>query len=329
MAYLNSPLKTGKLTLEGRLVMPPMATSKSDADGRITPELIRHYDERSRGGYISLVVVEHSFVSLRGKASGRQLSVAGDDSLDDLKKLAETIHRNGSKTVMQLNHAGSSAYKKYTGMEPVGPSAILNPSKNGDTVPQELDRAGISEIIADFTKAAVRVRDAGFDGVEIHSAHGYLLDQFLSPLTNKRADEYGGGIEGRIRIHLEIIRAVRGEVGDDFPLLLRLGATDYMEGGLTSEDSLAAARAFEKAGVDMLDISGGMCFYTIPGGPGYFTPYSKPIKEAVSIPVIVTGGVAKASEAEAILRDGKADLVGVGRAIFADPEWAKNAMESL
>ena len=166
--------------------------------------------------------------------------------------------------------------------------------------------------------------------MEIHSAHGYLLDQFLSPLTNKRTDEYGGDINGRIKIHLEIIRAIREAVGD-FSILLRMGATDYLEGGLTIEDSKKAAFAFEQAGVDILDISGGMCRYTIPGAnePGYFSPYSMAIKEVVSIPVILTGGITKADEAEAILRDKKADLVGVGRAIYKDSDWAKNAMQSL
>ena len=330
MAYLDQPLENSPLNLKNRLVMPPMATAKSEADGSITQDVLNYYDEKTKGGYLSLVIIEHSYVSLEGKASNRQLSVAEDYLVDSLKKLSEIIHKNGSKTVMQINHAGSAASKEVTGIDPLGPSAISNPSKENAEIPKSLDQNDIMSIVNSFQAAAVRVKKAGFDGVEIHSAHGYLLNQFLSPLTNKRTDEYGGDINGRIKIHLEIIRAIREAVGD-FSILLRMGATDYLEGGLTIEDSKKAAFAFEQAGVDILDISGGMCRYTIPGAnePGYFSPFSMAIKEVVSIPVILTGGITKVDEAEAILWDKKADLVGVGRAIYKDSDWTKNAMQSL
>jgi 2,4-dienoyl-CoA reductase-like NADH-dependent reductase (Old Yellow Enzyme family) len=213
-------------------------------------------------------------------------------------------------------------------MEPVGPSAVLNPAQAG-TMPKALEKDEIAAIVGDFRAAALRVKLAGFDGVEIHSAHGYLLSQFLSPLTNTRTDEYGGDLAGRMKIHIEIITAVRAAVGDDFLILLRLGAADYMECGLTIEDSKIAAHAFEKAGVDMLDISGGMCRFSVPNAdkPGYFAPLSQAIKEVVSIPVMVTGGISHAEDAEQILREGKADLIGVGRAIYQDSLWAKNAVE--
>lgn len=330
MAYLNQPLENSILRLKNRLVMPPMATAKAEADGRINQDILNYYDEKTKGGYLSLVIIEHSYVSQEGKASNRQLSVGEDYSVDNLKILSDTIHKNGSKTVMQINHAGSAAGKEVTGMDPVGPSAVVNPSKEKGVVPKSLDKNQIQSIVNSFKEAAVRVMKAGFDGVEIHSAHGYLLNQFLSPLTNQRSDEYGGDITGRIRIHLEIIQAIR-EAVVDFPLLLRMGVTDYMEDGLTMEDCKKAASAFEKAGVDILDISGGMCRYTIPGihEPGYFSPFSKALKEVISIPVIVTGGITEAEEAEAILRDKKADLIGVGRAIYKDSNWAKRTMESL
>jgi NADPH2 dehydrogenase len=331
MSYLNEPLVAGKLPLKNRLVMPPMATAKSEADGGLTQALIDYYDEKSKGGFISLVIIEHSFVCRQGKAGNRQLSVAEDRLVENLSKLADRIHKNGSKTVMQISHAGSAARMEVTGMEPVGPSAIRNPSQADALVPRELDEPGMAAIVNDFQAAALRVKSAGFDGVELHSAHGYLLNQFLSPLTNQRADAYGGDIAGRIRIHLDIVRAVRAAVGVDFPILLRMGAADYMEGGLTMADSKAAARVFERAGVDLLDISGGMCRYTIPGNnePGYFSPLSRAIKEVVSIPVIVTGGITKGDQAEFLLREKKADLIGVGRAIYHDSEWARQAMESL
>ena len=329
MTCLLKPLKQGKLTLKNRLVMPPMATSKCEADGKISKNILDYYDEKSRGGYISLIIVEHSFISQLGKASEGQMSIAEDSLVESLKELANIIHKNGSKAVMQINHAGSAASKDVTGFEPVGPSAVANPRKGN--VPKELTKEEIKEIIEEFKSAALRVKEAGFDGVEIHSAHGYLLNQFFSPLTNHRTDEYGGDVLDRIRIHLEVIKAVREAVGDDYPVLLRLGAADYMEGGSTIEHSKIAAQEFEKAGVDMLDISGGFCGYTIPGvtGQGYFALITEALKKVISIPVILTGGITEAQEAEKLLSEGKADLIGVGRAMYKDSNWAKNAIESL
>jgi NADPH2 dehydrogenase len=245
MSYLNKPLKTKKIELKNRLVMPPMATSKSEDDGRISKDILNYYDEKSKGGFIGLVIIEHSFVSQQGKANNNQLSIANDDFVDDLKKLSGIIHKNGSKTIMQINHAGSTAMQSVTGMDVVGPSSVKNPSKDTAEMPRELTKAEINDIIEQFGKAALRVKKAGFDGVEIHSAHGYLLNQFMSPITNKRSDEYGGDLKGRIRIHLEIIREVRRLVGEDFPIFLRLGAADYLEGGTTVEDSKIAAVEFE------------------------------------------------------------------------------------
>lgn len=329
MSYLLRPLENCKLTLNNRLVMPPMATSKSQEDGKVSKDILDYYDEKSRGGYISLIIIEHSFITLSGKASDRQLSIAEDSTVEDLEELAKIIHKNGSKTIMQINHAGSAASKSVTGLDPVGPSAIANPRIGN--VPKELTKKEIKNIIEEFKNAASRVKEAGFDGVEIHSAHGYLLNQFFSPLTNKRTDEYGGDLLGRIKIHLEVIKAVREVVGCDFPILLRLGTCDYMDGGSTIEDSKIAALQFEKAGVDILDISGGFCGYIIPGNTsqGYFAPMTMALKEVVSIPVLLTGGITQVSSAEALLASGKADLIGVARAIYKDSKWAENAIKSL
>lgn len=331
MSYLLKPLQEGKLTLKNRLVMPPMATAKCDEDGKPGKDVFDYYDEKSQGGYISLIIIEHSFISQQGKASDKQLSAADDCLLDSLSALADTIHKNGSKAVMQINHAGSAAKKEITGIDAVAPSAVLNPRHKGSTMPKELTHKEIKDIIEEFQSAAYRVKKAGFDGVEIHSAHGYFLNQFLSPLTNKRTDAYGGDLSGRIRIHLEVIKAVHEAVGEDFPILLRLGAIDCMEGGISIEDSKNAALEFEKAGVEILDISGGFCGYVRPDvtGQGYFSDLTKAIKEVISIPVILTGGITEVQAAEKLLSEGKADLIGVGRAILNDSNWAKAAINSL
>ncbi len=329
MSHLLEELKASPITLTNRLIMPPMATAKAEADGTISQAILDYYSEKSQGGYISLIIVEHSFISPEGKASENQMSVADDDKLKGLEKLADTIQSNGSKAVMQINHAGSATTEEVTGIKPVGPSEVANPRKGA--TPNELTEDEIVDIVKSFKDAARRTKQAGFDGVEIHSAHGYLLNQFFSPLTNKRTDKYGGDIHKRIRIHLEVIEAVKKEVGEDFPILLRLGASDYKEGGTTIEDSKVAAREFEKAGVDILDISGGHSGYMIPGleGQGFFAPLTEAIKEVVSIPVILTGGVTEPEAAEKLLADGKADLIGVGRAILEDSTWAKRAIEGL
>lgn len=292
--------------------------------------MLDYYDEKSKGGYLSLIIIEHSFISEDGRASRNQLSIADDGVVDGLKKLSETIHKNGSKAVMQINHAGSLARKEIN-TAPVGPSPVVNPRGLTDIVPKELTAGDIKKTAGDFKKAAARVKMAGFDGVEIHSAHGYLLDQFISPMTNKRNDEYGGDIHGRIKFHLEVIRAVREAVGNEYPVLLRLGATDDTPAGLTPEDAVAAARSFEEAGVDMIDISGGMCGYMPENSSeqGYFSVLSQAIKKAVKIPVILTGGITEPSGAEKLLEEGKADFIGVGRAVLKDSRWAERAVESL
>jgi len=329
LVLLLKPLQAGPLTLANRLVMPPMATSKAGPGGKVSQAILDHYAEKSQGGYISLIIVEHSFIKSEGKAGENQLSVADDSTIEGLRKLAEVIHRNGSKGVMQINHAGSAAAEEIIGTETVGPSAVSNPRKGG--IPRALRRQEIADIVKSFADAARRVKRSGFDGVEIHAAHGYLLNQFFSPLTNKRSDEYGGEVNNRIRIHLEVIEAIRAAAGKDFPILIRLGVSDFTPGGTTVEDSQTAAKEFEKAGVDILDISGGFSGFSVPGlnGQGYFAPLAKAIKHVVSIPVLLTGGITDALAAEKLLAEGKADLVGVGRAVLKDSKWARHAVESL
>jgi len=320
----------GKLALKNRLVMPPMATSKANPDGSVSPALLEYYDEKSRGGALGLVITEHCYITQQGKNRAGQPSVADDGMIEGLSGLAATFHGNGSKAVMQINHSGAASDPAATGLEVVSASAVQIPGRPNET-PRALTHAEIDAIVGEFAAAARRVKAAGFDGVEIHAAHGYLLNQFFSPLTNARTDAYGGEVGGRIRLHLEVIAAVREAVGEEFPLLLRLGACDYMEGGSSIEDSVIAAAEFERAGVDVLDITGGLCGYIRPdhSEPGYFAELSRAIKAVVSIPVILTGGVTEVEDAERLLEEGAADLVGVGRAMLKDSEWAQKGVASL
>jgi len=329
MARLLEPLVNGKLPLANRLVMPPMAINKGNPDGSVSEAVLAYYDEKSRGG-MGLVITEHMFVALEGRYRAGMLSACDDATLDGLARLAATVRANGPRVVMQINHAGGAASSEITGREVVAPSAVASPVSLGGETPRALAVDEVRELTGLYRAGARRAKAAGFDGIEIHSAHGYLLNQFYSPLTNRRTDEYGGELWGRIRVHLEVIAAVREEVGDSFPVLLRLGACDYQEGGSTVEDAVAACVAFERAGVDILDISGGMTSYVRPTEAhpeqGYFADVSAAVRRAVRVPVIVTGGVTDAAVAERLLAEGAADLVGVGRAIMKDSGWAARAL---
>lgn len=327
MDNFRKPLAIGTLTAKNRLVMPALATGTGDEDGNVTEATLEHYTERARGGYLGLIVTEHCFVSQQGRASLHQLSVATDDKVPGLSRLAQAIRQKGTLAFCQINHAGSAA------MDParaVAPSAVPNPAFKGDALPHALEERELDGIVADFTAAAVRVRQAGFDGVEIHSAHGYLLNQFYSPLTNQRPDAYGPqSIENRLRLTLRIVAAVRQAVGPDFPIAVRLGGADYLPGGSTVKDAVAAGKLLEQAGIQMLDLSGGMCRYTRPGHsePGYFSDMSKPVAKALDIPVMLTGGVTEEADVKLLLKRKCADLIGVGRALFRNPQWAQNVID--
>lgn len=328
MGLLNTPIKIGTLELKNRLVMPPMATSLASEKGEVTEQICHYYDEKSAGGYIGLIITEHSYVSEAGKVRKEQPSIAKDEDVAGLRHLVEVIHKNGSKVMAQINHAGGAANPQITGF-PASYSASAVKMPKYPTVPAEMTQQDIEKVIHDFAAAAVRAKKAGFDGVEIHSAHGYLLNQFYSPLSNKRTDAYGAEtMTNRLHLHTEVIRAVRSAVGRAYPIALRLGACDYIEGGSTIEDGVQAARMLERAGIDLLDVSGGFCGYVRPGvqEQGYFQELTEAIKQAVSLPVILTGGITERSAAEILLQTGKADLIGVGRAILKDSSWAKKAM---
>lgn len=316
MELLKQPIRIKELELENRLVMPPMATSTADTQGNPSEQTIAYYDEKTKSGLIGLVIVEHSFVSKQGQARKGQLSISDDQNIEGLKRLVDTIHNNGSKVIAQLSHAGKKADPQVLEMEVVDPDSL------------SIDQ--IQEIIEEFGQAARRAKEAGFDGVEIHSAHGYLLNQFYSPLTNHRRDEYSGKtLDGRLKIHQEIIKKVREVVGEKYPIALRLGACDYQEGGTVLKESVEAAKILEQAGIDLLDISGGLNGYRIPGHDeeGYFKELTGPIKAEVSIPVILTGGIKNAQGAQALLEEKVADLIGVGRAILIDSSWPEKNMQ--
>lgn len=326
MSATQTPLSIRHLTLKNRIVMPPLATAKSTEDGLVTEAIISHYEERAKHGHIGLVITEHSFVAKAGKASAGMMSVASDDCIPGLQKLTDMFHRHETPVFCQINHAGSATSTELTGEEVVSASDVPLPAGTKTTnsaPPRALATGELEGIVRAYAEAAGRVKVAGYDGVEIHAAHAYLLNQFYSPLTNHRTDAYGGSLQNRMRLLTEVYHAVRDTVGSDYPVAVRLGACDHMEGGNTLEDAVGAAVILEKEGVDLIDVTGGMCRYMLPGHtePGYFGEEAAAIKAAVSVPVILTGGVQTMEDAERLLGEQKADLIGVGRALLQNPAW--------
>lgn len=327
MPKLLDPLSIGGLSLKNRIVMPPMANDLATTKGEVTQALIAHYTRRAAG--VGLVIVEHSYIAKEGKLSSRQLGIYDDALIKGLSDLAESIHAKETPVCIQITHAGRRANSSICGSQPVAPSAIR--ASESDEVPRELEKHEIEGLVRLYGEAARRACKAGFDAVEIHGAHGYLLNQFASPLSNRRTDEYGGPFENRIRFPLEVVERVRKVVGLDTPLLYRLGAHDGQEGGVTIGECQAFARKLVEASINVVDVSGGLVG-SDPEGPtsqGFFLPLAEMIKQAVEVPVIGVGGIRDPEFADEVIRQKRADLVAVGRAILADPDWPLKAAKTL
>lgn len=312
LVSLLDSLEIKGLTLKNRIVMPPMHTGLATTGGAVTDELIKHYTMRSKA--LGLLIIEHSYVSLDGRLSEKQLGIHDNGLLLGLEKLSSSVHATGTPVVIQINHAGRSARMEITGSWPVAPS----PSRDA----RELRVDEIEAVTEAFAVAAERAMRGGFDGVEVHGAHGFLLNQFFSPLTNQRRDKYGGSLENRMRFPLEVFERVKERVGGRL-LLYRLGSDDLNPEGIKIEDSMNFAVKLEEAGVDIIDVSGGLC-----GSRGSFVPQAQKIKEAVSVPVIGVGGIKDPKYANLLIQDGYVDLVAVGRALLNDPDWAIKALNT-
>ena len=333
MPGLFEPITIMGLTLKNRLVMPAMGTKMGIETGEITDRHIRHYTARARGG-VGLIIIEHCPVSEGARLTNQQIGLYNDRLIPGLRRLAEAIHAEGAKAVIQLTHAGAKAFSSIIGEQPVGPWTVTPPFAS--EVPRPLTVAEIKKLVVRFGEAAYRAMEAGFDAVELHGAHGYLLNQFLSPYTNQRKDAYGGNLTGRLTFPLEVIKEVKTRLGDNTPLFYRFGADDMVEGGMTIQEGKLAAQHLERAGVDVFDVSGGL------GGDGqkpigqrsfteqgYFVPLAEGIKKTVKVPVIGVGKITEPEYADSIVREQKVDLVAVGRLLLSNPEFPKQAAEKL
>lgn len=322
------PIQVGALTLKNRLVVSAMLTNLAAADGSATEAYVAYHEAKARGGW-GLIITEDYPIAPNAGTSKTLPMIYNDTLAASHAKLAERVHAAGGKIFIQLYHAGRETTSAVTGEQPVAPSAIKDPTM--PEIPRELSKAEIAEIIEQFATNAYYVKKAGFDGVEIHGASGYLVGEFLSPFSNKRSDEYGGTIRGRAKFAIDLVKAMREKVGPDFPISFRLCTAEYVDGGLTIEETKVIARLLEEAGVDLLHCTQGVYASRPVITPPYMIPRASfvdnaaEIKKVVSIPVVAVGGINDIDLADEILISGKADMVTMARASLADPELPNKA----
>ncbi|MFX1318351.1 MAG: NADH:flavin oxidoreductase [Promethearchaeota archaeon] len=320
MPSVLDSIKVKGMFFKNRFVMPPMQGDHATVEGGVTEKLIKFYEDRAEA--VGLIIVEHSYVNLHGQLSKRQLGIYDDHLVRGLKELVKRIQPFNTRIVLQLSHAGAKAPSRL-GIGSVAPS------------PMESARALSTEEVQmlpyTFGRAAERAMEAGFDGVELHGAHGFLLNEFYSPLTNHRTDEYGGNLDNRIRLPIEIVREVKKKIGTRL-LLYRMGSVDLELMGTQIEDSQFFGKALANTGVDILDVSGGMCGAApkqLAGQEGFFVPQAEAIKTHIDIPVIGVGGVRTPHFANEVIVDGRVDFIAVGRALRDDADWAIKAVKYL
>ncbi len=335
-----SPLTIRGVTLRNRIVVSPMCQYCAH-EGLADDWHLVHLGSRAVGG-AGMVFVEATAVTRDGRISPGDMGIWTDDHVEPLARIARFVERMGSVPAIQLAHAGRKAScdapwsggeslktPEQGGWPVVGPSAI--PFREGDPVPTPLDQAGIDSLVGAFAAAAERALRAGFRVLEIHAAHGYLLHEFLSPLTNRRTDDYGGSLENRMRLVLRVTKALRGLMPAELPLFVRISATDWVEGGWEIEQSVALARRLKELGVDLIDVSSGAIVPVakIPVGRGFQVPLARQIRAEAGIATGAVGLITEAQHANEIITSGDADLVFLAREMLREPYWALKAQQEL
>ena len=313
------------LSLKNRFIRSATWEGRATKEGAVTPELITMMTELAKGG-IGLIISSHCYVSPEGPGTPWQLGIYKDELVPGLKEMTSAVHENGGKIMAQLAHAGQFADTNVSGLTAWAVSDSDGLSGRDVKV---LSHEDIQRMVESFAQAAVRAKDAGFDGIQIHSGHGYLLSQFLSPTYNKRSDDYGGSIENRARIHVRICQAVRQRLGRDYPLIIKMNCTDFTENGITPDESLSAARMFAKAGYDAIELSGGTIRtgnlspsrmgITTAEKEAYFKEHAQRFKSELNIPIILVGGLRSFEVAEKIIRENTADYISMSRPLIREP----------
>src|SRR5919199_2236474 len=332
MDALFSPVLVGGVKVPNRIVMPPMTTRLADPEGYVTDALIAYYKARALGG-VGLITVEMGSPEKGGRHRFRELGVYNDRFLPGLERLVGVLHEAGARVSVQLGHGGSRARKAVSGETPIAPSSVPTPVYEVEAetvVPSEMTKSHIEQTTQAFVEAARRMQRAGFDFIELHGAHGYLISQFLSSKENTRTDEYGGSLQNRARFGLDILRSIKREVLS-LPVIFRLGVEDFFPGGLTFVEGLRVAQWAAQAGANALSITAGH-YRSLPSAERQMPPMAYPegtfldfgarVKERVEIPVVGVGRLGNPAVARAAVEEGKVDMVALGRALIADPSWA-------
>lgn len=320
---LFEPIRIGTMEVKNRFVMAPMVTNYSEKDGSVTDRLVAYHRARAKGG-VGLIITEATYVHPCGKGFSNELGIYKDELVPGLERLTSAVHEAGGKIAVQLYHSGRQSYEAVTGLPLIAPSAIPCPVCGG--MPKEMTKEDIRQMVDAFRNAARRAKAAGFDAVEIHGAHGYLLNEFLSPYSNQRTDEYGGSFANRARFPLEVLKKVRDLVGKDYPVLYRLSSAEHVPGGLTIEDTKDFAAMLVDNGIDAIHVSGGvylsaaMIIQPAAIPQGVYVDNAAAIKAAVGgrVPIIVVGRIKEPSMMEELVVGGKVDMIAMGRGLLAD-----------
>lgn len=322
-SIMAEPIAIGNVTVKNRFMVPAVSMEFAEG-GKVTDKMVRYFEERAKGGF-GLVVVEAAMIDPNVMFTEHAAAMYDDSHIEGQARIADALHRHGAVAFLQLNHNGAQlAVAPGDEHKSVAPSRI--PSPLIDVVPRELTVEEIHEQVERFSDAALRAKKAGYDGVEVHGAHGYLIAEFMSPYFNKRFDEYGGSLDNRMRFPLEIIAAIRKKCGDDFPIMFRISVEEFAKGGRTTEDTKVIARMLEDAGVAAIDLTsstyGDMVMYEPPMNLPYNTlgKYAAEVRQMVDIPVATVGHVVDPRYAESMVMQGQVDLVAMGRASIADPD---------
>jgi len=355
MSVLFEPARIGSLELRNRFVRSATVESLCAEDGRVTDAYLKAYERLAKGG-AGLIVPGNYYVSWLGRSYPLQTVVDRDEVIDDLRRLVSVVREHGARIVAQLNHGGRQADPKIIGQKPIGPSAVRD--KLSLVKPREMTEEEIEKTIEEFAEGARRMKEAGFDGVQIHAAHGYLVNQFLSAYTNRRRDRWGGSLENRMRFLVEVYKGVRAKVGEGYPILVKINAVDYTKGGVTPEVCVAACRKLEELGIAAIEVSGGIAekgLSTIKGDipmdllmqgrtwiekaglrlaakalrkaaafeEGYFLPLAAEVKKHVKVPILAVGGMRNLARMEEAVEKGWADFISLCRPLIRQPNLVR------
>jgi 2,4-dienoyl-CoA reductase-like NADH-dependent reductase (Old Yellow Enzyme family) len=325
MSKLFEPGEINGMQLKNRFVRSATWEGMAADDGSCTPDLIRLMADLARGG-VGLIISSHAYVQKIGQAGARQIGIHNDDMIAGLEKMTAAVHGQRGKIICQLAHAGFFASAKLTGQTPIAPSSVQGIAKGPR---REMTAEDIVEVIEAFAVAAGRAKSAGFDGIQIHGAHGYLLSEFISPMFNRRSDEYGGSIENRARLPLQVFEAIRKTVGNDYPILIKLNCKEFTDNGLTPPEFVLVGKMLADEGIDAIEVSGGL-----PIGPktrpsqlginkeekeAYFQEEARALKKQTNVPIILVGGNRSFHVAERLVNDGVADYISMSRPLIREP----------